>query len=152
MVLMSLISAIKRSLKGWFFSYLFDQGVLHKCEPEMELAPGSESAPAVMDAVGLTIEQRKELLLQHEQERMQKRLGLERLRQDTKRMKLELERSRLQLIQEGKVTPAGLGVNSGVSGLSGGEGAANLQLLPKFNERDPDIFFTLFECVADAQK
>ena len=116
----------KEELKGVVLSYLFDQGVLHKSEVEMELAPESESAPAVMEVAGFTFEQRKELLLlQYEQERMnreQKQKGreqefeLERLRQDTERMKLELERSRLQLIQEGKITPAGLGVNSGVSG------------------------------------
>lgn len=124
----------KEELKGVVLSYLFDQGVLHKSEPRMELAPESESAPAVMDAAGLTFEQRKELLLlQYEQVKMQKRmdkeqeLELERLRHNPERMKLDLERSRLQLIQEGKLTPAGLDVSSGVSDLSGGEVAANLR-------------------------
>lgn len=32
-----------------------------------------------------------------------------------------------------------------------GDFGANLRLVPKFNERDPDAFFTLFERVADAK-
>lgn len=35
------------------------------------------------------------------------KLELERLQQDTERMKVELERSTLQLIQEGKLPPGG---------------------------------------------
>ena len=28
---------------------------------------------------------------------------------------------------------------------------ANFCLVPKFNEKDPDTFFTLFECIMDAK-
>lgn len=54
----------------------------------------------------------------------------------------ELERTRLKLVAEGRA-----GGNS-----SQNSGVANMiKFLPKFNERDPDIFFSLFENVAADQ-
>ena len=55
----------------------------------------------------------------------------------------ELERIRLKLSTEGKIG----GSSAPQSGL-----ASMVKCIPKFNERDPDIFSSLFENVADAQK
>ena len=51
----------------------------------------------------------------------------------------EVERTRLTLVAEGR-----LGRPSTQSGLAG-----MVKFLPKFNEREPDVFFSLFEHVAD---
>ncbi|KAL7391567.1 hypothetical protein ABVT39_011203 [Epinephelus coioides] len=118
----------KDDIKETVLSYLFDQGILQKSElgaAEAESVAAQGSVLAGVQA-GLSFEQQKELLamqLQQEQLRLEnrekerkfeleKQLELERLRQGTERMKIELEQTRLQLIREGKLS-------SGVSGLEG---------------------------------
>lgn len=81
----------------------------------------------------------------------EKEIELERLRQETERMKMDVQRTRLQLIGEGKLLSEGRSRDTGAfvgPGLCGCDVAANLRLLPKLNERDPDIFFTLLERIA----
>ncbi|XP_073672376.1 uncharacterized protein [Paramisgurnus dabryanus] len=52
----------------------------------------------------------------------------------------EIERTRLQLVAEGKL---GKSQQSGLAGM--------IKFLPKFNENDPDVFFSLFENIASEQ-
>lgn len=110
---------------------------------------------------GLTFDQQKELLLlqlEHDKFKLkaetEKQLAVERLRQQTEQAKSGVEQARLQLIKEGKLL-AGSEV-SGRSVLLSEQSAANfdvvgnLRLLPKFSEREPESFFSLFEHIADA--
>ena len=80
----------------------------------------------------LSFEQQKELLkirLEHEKE-------IKQMKQKTELLKLELEQDKFKLsVRETKQFNVG----------------ANLQLLPKFSVKDPDLFFSLFERVADAR-
>ncbi len=104
---------------------------------------------------GLTFEQQKELMrmqLEHERAKhkleVKKQLELERIRQQSEKAKLDLEGCRLSMIKEGVLSADG----GGQAGSSGKRplDISNLQWVPPFNERDPDSFFVLFECVADA--
>lgn len=67
------------------------------------------------------------------------------------RERLKLEQLKLELIREGKASEVLLGsgtTRQSLGGCVGFDVAGNLRLLPKFNERDPDTFFSLFERVA----
>lgn len=89
----------KEELVKTILPSLFDRRVLHKGELGWNPHPSMlVSAPAAMQTAGLTFEQQKELLvLQFEQEELCKcldrveKLELERLRQDTERMRFETE-------------------------------------------------------------
>lgn len=148
----------KAEIQKTILKSLFDQGVLP--EGEVKQVP----VPISVQTTNLTFKQQKELLLlQYEQERLcrearveqekrqrEERLELERMKQNTERMKLDIEHSTLQLIKESKQFPEGSGASN--SSTSGGiDVVANLRLVPRFNKRDPDSFFTLFEHVADAK-
>jgi len=61
----------------------------------------------------------------------------------------ELQAERLQLIKDGILTSEG-GERLHLSGSF--DVAGNLRLLPKFNEHDPDVFFSLFETIAEEGK
>ncbi|XP_059926095.1 uncharacterized protein LOC132471091 [Gadus macrocephalus] len=105
-------------------------------DPVMEQSPGQKSESA-MAYSGLSFEEQKVILqmqLEHKrfdaEEREQERL----LEQD----KLRLEHLCLDLMAEGKY-----GNSKQPSSL-----ASMVKFLPKFNERDPDVFFSLFESVA----
>lgn len=109
----------------------------------------------------LTFEQQRALLqmqLEHKkleaQERVKDRLlAIERLKHNElleleklkqQELEREIQSKRLDLIAEGKISASGSGGGlSQHSGLSG-----MIKFLPKFNERDPDVFFSLFENVA----
>ncbi|KAK0141041.1 hypothetical protein N1851_021949 [Merluccius polli] len=54
----------------------------------------------------------------------------------------EVDRIRLKLIEEGKLN--GDSPKSGLAGM--------VKFLPRFNERDPDVFFSLFEHIATERK
>lgn len=96
----------------------------------------------------LTFQQQERLLLlQIEQERVE--LEVEREKTRNEQTNIELQKCRLEIIREG-------GLNSGsVDALHGAsqtfDTAGNLRLVPKFNERDPDTFFTLFERIAESR-
>lgn len=62
------------------------------------------------------------------------------------RLQLELENAKLRVHRESTGGAGGLGMVRENS-----EGSSNLRYVPKFNERDPDTFFKLFERVAAAR-
>lgn len=106
--------------------------------------------------VTLSFEQQKELLtmqLEHEKLKQQKeleiQLELEKMKFKTEQTKLELEHYKLNLIKEGKLND-----NSGRDSVGSSETfsrcdvSTKLRLMPKFNEKDLDTFFPLFERVA----
>lgn len=113
---------------------------------------------------GLTIEQQKEMLmlqLQHDKMKhdaeIEKQLAVEKLRFQAELAKVALEQYKLDLIKSGKLrSDSSVGRESFSScpvltderfDVSG-----NLQLLPKFCEKDPETFFVMFEHVADTMK
>lgn len=153
----------KDDLKQIILSALVQQGILQ--ESVLGAAESMSipvSAPPMTQMSGFSFEQQKEMLvmqLELEKLRQQDRdkdrrlecekfLELEKIRHSTERMKLELEHSKLQLIMEGKLScPES---DPGSSALGGVDIISDLRLVPKFNERDPDIFFILFERIAEA--
>ncbi len=114
-----------KKIKTALLLSLFEQGVLLKvelCAAKVESLSMPVCGPVVVQTVGLTFEQQKQLLalwfdqeklrrlLEREQKleldklRQAEKLELERMRQNTEKMKLELENSKLQLIREGKLS------------------------------------------------
>ena len=87
------------------------------------------------------------------------KIGIEKewLRQSLEKEKLELQQYRLDLIKVGKLSgDAGAGcsvesVASGSQSLKRFDAVGNLRLVLKFEERDPDTLFSLFECVANVR-
>lgn len=138
------VSSTDKRLKDSVKAVLLEEiGVL------MEGAEESVLLDVPVGNQGLTFEQRKELMmLQLEQEKM--KWELEKEKNITERMKVELQHNRLTLVKEGR-----LGDDSQVS-LDGSvtrfDVSVSLRLVPKFNERDPDTFFSLFERIADSRK
>ncbi|KAK0131567.1 hypothetical protein N1851_033742 [Merluccius polli] len=120
---------LKENVKNILKENLLEAGVL---QPKL-YADGSGvdtadvSVSEVGVSTGLTFEQRKELLL---------------LQVEIKN--LELEERRVSLANVGQVS-----VSPGPS--SAFDIASNLRLVPQFCERDPDIFFLLFERVAESR-
>lgn len=72
-------------------------------------------------------------------------IALERVKQETERMRLGVDLYKLKLAKQGKFDSS---VSSGAQPCSFDVGAG-LPLVLKFNERDPDTFFTLFERIAE---
>lgn len=93
-------------------------------------------------------EREKERLLEYEKLKLRER-ETER-ENEIQRTKLEQEKERLKLLAEGKLSGGGcemaLASHSNVPEL---KLSTMVKFLPKFNERDPDIFFSLFENIAD---
>lgn len=164
----------KQTVKAILKSNLLEMNIL-KSGAEASVEP---VLPVAAQECNWTFDQQKELLLlQMECEKIiqsaeiqklkcnsemqQMRLEMDKLI-ELERMKLEveklnLEREKLKLMKEGRMT-TGLGLS--------GEGDSsfpdmtsshsydivnNLRLVPKFNEDEPEIFFSLFERVADAR-
>ena len=120
-----------------------------------------------------TFEQQKELLLlqlAHERDKQQweverqkiemeklrmefeKQVAIERLRCETEQAKIDLQATRLGLVREGKLSGEVWQGEDGSSPPSNSPDiVSSLCLLPKFNERDPDVFFSLFERLAEAR-
>ena len=152
----------KRDIKAVIVSSLFEQGVLKK-----SVSGAAGFGPVVVKTAGLTFEQQRELLaMQFEQERLQlemrgqqQRLEVEKVLEvekmkservlEVEKMKSEVEHARLRLMGEGKFSPGEDGGDRSASG--SGDIISYLRLVPKFNERDPEIFFTLFERIAEAR-
>lgn len=84
----------------------------------------------------------------------QQQVEVERLRIEQSR--LDIVKAKLELMKEGKLAAVETGVFTSRASVSGSndEGFAifrNLRLVPKFNEKNPDTFFSLFERVADVR-
>ena len=118
------------------------------------VADEEEGPPSPKPAAMLSFEQQKELLqMQLDNSKVLHQLQFERLRfteenerarRSLEHQKLELEAQRLDLIRQGKITsPGAAGHKLDI--------ATSLHLLPRFNEKDIDTFFLLFERVADTQ-
>ncbi|XP_014896674.1 uncharacterized protein LOC106952820 [Poecilia latipinna] len=92
------------------------------------------------------LEERKlalqEKRLAHEQEE-------KRLAHELEVKKLSLEAERLKLRSEGRLSGGSVNPSQGGDGFSGHNLVNMLKLLPKFNEQDPDVFFSLFEDMAE---
>ena len=92
------------------------------------------------------------MFLQFEQEKhklrveIENRMELEKVRQGTEKIKLELQKCKLDLFRDRKLSSESGAEAASVSGAvpRSCDMDVNLRLLPKFNERDPDTFFTLF--------
>ena len=165
---------LKDTVKAILKANLYEMDVLPgKVEGVIE-PTGSSSV--ITQSTALTFEQQKELLLlQMEHERLKHRVEIEKsekrrseverelafgkLRYDaaTEQARIRLEHESLRLDREDKLDmKAGHGlaeeVSSGVRfSCSQFDIIGNLRLVPRFNERDPEIFFSLFERVADAR-
>ena len=122
------------------------------------LQPVVESQSSVSAGTVFSFEQQKELLLlqvQLEKMKQEKDLALEEMKQKTEMVRLEVQNKKLNLIQQG-ILP-GLADSESPMFQSGTPVASfnilsNLRLLPKFNEKDPDSFFSLFERIAESRK
>ncbi len=120
--------------------------------------------PSLVATANLTFEQQKEMLmlqLKHDEmikkAEIEKQLAVEKLRYQTEQTKLSLQQYKLDLIKSGQlVTDGSVELESSSFLPERSEECfdvlGNLRLLPKFNERDPETFFSLFERVAETRK
>lgn len=119
----------KDEIKAVIVSSLFEQGVLQKSE-----FGAAGVMPVVVQTAGFTFEQQKELLaMQFRMQEMQLQQREVEKRLEVEKMRCEVEHAQLRLIGEGKLSSDG-------SASGSGDVISNLRLVPKFNERDPDIF------------
>lgn len=72
------------------------------------------------------------------------------MHQELERAKIDLENSRLAMIKDGTLGCEARGAATLGSSVPRFD-INNLQLLPQFNERDPDTFFLLFQRVVKAR-
>ncbi len=123
---------------------------------ELELGATSTPLSTAFSKMSLTFEQQKVLIEMQQKEREAQREADRNEREAERQLEMERIRSerdvaleRLRLVAEGRLSvdegegtaPMGFVRPSDISNM--------VRLLPKFNERDPDIFFSLFESVAD---
>uniref|UniRef100_A0A8C5CMY1 Gypsy retrotransposon integrase-like protein 1 n=1 Tax=Gadus morhua TaxID=8049 RepID=A0A8C5CMY1_GADMO len=151
------------TIQNVLFAALCELGILSGAArpPQARL---ESLAPLAASASDLTFEQQKELLLlqlEHAKTlksvEIEKQIAVEKLRYQTEQAKLSVEQSRLELLRAGFSGGAASGAQESSSVRPGGGGECfdvlgNLRLLPKFNERDPESFFSLFERVAESRK
>ena len=78
---------------------------------------------------------------------IKKQIELAVIHQQTEKDKLDLEGCRLAQGKASSEDQGGQGTRSGVSPFD----VCNLRLVPHFNEREPDVFFLLFERVSKAR-
>ena len=135
---------LKANIKAIVKACLYDMDIL--------IAPQSTTANQVEDSasVGLTFEQQKELLTL-QVELKEKDLEMEELRHKTEMAKLDIEHQRLALIKSGEIREGTKGQESAVGQTRPTDIVNSLRLVPKFDEQEVEVFFTLFERVADAR-
>ncbi len=153
---------LKDTVKGILKANLSEMGVLTVTVQLPGLSGGL--APSLVATNNLTFEQQKELLmLQLEHDKLikaaeiEKQLAADKLRYQTEQTKLSLQQYRFDLIKSGKPVTDVSGELESSSFLPEYseecfDVLGNLRLLPKFNERDPETFFSLFEYVAESRK
>lgn len=83
--------------------------------------------------------------LQDKEKARQVKLEKIRLAHELEEKKLAHEAERLRFLASSKVSSS----ENGEGRASGGNIAQMVKLLPKFNEADPDVFFSLFESIAE---
>ena len=145
----------KDDIKCVILSALLERGVPEKGEPVSEVASLPISSAGESGSVpvsNLTFEQQRELMLLFEQEKHKLRVEIES-RMEIDKVRQETEKMKLDLIRDGKLS---IELGAEVASVSGAvprscDMGANLRLLPKFSERDPDTFLTLFERIADVR-
>ncbi len=122
---------------------------------ENSVLPATDEAVGVsvmLHTVALTFEQQKELLLL-QMERDKFSIEKEQIRQSLEKERPEIEQYQQDLIEQGKLSNTDNECPDEFASLSHGlrmfDVVGNLHLVPKFDERDPDTFFSLFECVAN---
>ena len=119
---------LKDELKVFVLLTLFERGMFQK-------VPGVEPALSKREpGAAALVEQAERLTFAQERELLQ--------------LQLEVERTKLRVLDRNERRPAASG---SVAEREGRDLTASLRLVPKFNERDPEICFTLFERVADAR-
>lgn len=136
---------------------------VHLCKMKV-LGTVKEAGASVCDdsvaslgvGLGLSFEQQKELLELRLKFEAEKELSLERIKQETELAKLELQRQQLQVAREDRAAAGLLPGGPSVSGgnavrADAGNDLSDLRLVPKFNERDPETFFLMFERLGDAR-
>lgn len=131
---------LKESLKSILISALVEQNVL-KSEQTASTFEGS--------AMSLTFEQQKELLLLEMQSREKVEKQKTEAKYDIETKKLELERYKLDLISVGKFSKEAKRFSEGDNPCLDFDVVTNLRLVPKFEEKDIDTFFSLFERIAN---
>lgn len=73
---------------------------------------------------------------------LDRQVEIERLKYEAEHTKIVLQTTRLGSVRDGKLLSFDEAENASLSKASV---VSNLCLLPKFNEKDPDVFFSLFE-------
>ena len=83
-----------------------------------------------------------------EQKRLDIELEMEKMKRQERHeeRESELQREKLRLVAEGKMRDT---VNEDSGSGIGGNISSMIKFLPKFNDRDPEIFFSLFEGIAE---
>nr|XP_046229617.1 uncharacterized protein LOC124050808 isoform X1 [Scatophagus argus] len=132
---------MKDNIKSIIKANLVDRGMLGSKKQAVDLEVGQVDMSGCGEA-SLTFEQRRELLLL--QTEMEK---LALLRKEAEIKKMEMEERRLSF-PAGTASPV-LGLGRSTTSF---DVVSNLRLLPQFNERDPDTFFSLFERVAESRE
>uniref|UniRef100_A0AAQ4QC33 Gypsy retrotransposon integrase-like protein 1 n=1 Tax=Gasterosteus aculeatus aculeatus TaxID=481459 RepID=A0AAQ4QC33_GASAC len=159
---------LKENVRFTIRAHLYDIGVLtpvQKSHSPTNLAL-DECSQDMSHSVALNFEQQKEMLIlrmklekekELELERMRqqaegdKALALEKMRQQTEMAKLDLESERLRLVKEGKFNDFSRNEEFARSSGNSSDILNSLRLVPKFSEKDVDVFFTLFERIADTR-
>ncbi|KAK7884324.1 hypothetical protein WMY93_027447 [Mugilogobius chulae] len=128
---------LKDDLKAFVILTLFERGVLAKETAGAAAEQLVVRSRSPVKHESLPFEQ-QERLLQMQLEEM-------KLQIEDRKLQIELEQTKLKVLERGGSAQ----VEGSVSSMrETTEAVANLHLVPKFNERDPDTFFTLFERVA----
>ena len=144
---------LKDAVKATVLGNLVDKGILKREEVQEELGENvhddDEGDEDVLVDSSLGFQQKKELLMLKQQHLVE----VAKIQQQTEMAKLDIEYKKLELIQKGHLSSDALvSVNAERGGgLKSFDIGTNMRLLPRFNEKDPDTFFLLFERIADAR-
>ncbi|KAL2080855.1 hypothetical protein ACEWY4_022708 [Coilia grayii] len=130
---------------------LVDKNILPSVSSTDSVKSPDASSPretVVNSNYGLTFEQQKELSeLQRKEREADRQLEYEKLK--IQERELELARECLRLMADGRIPGGSTGQNLEASHNLSVHVSSMVKLLPKFNEREPDVFFSLFESVAE---
>ena len=143
---------LKDAVKANVLGSLVTKGILKEEEMQENIHGGNVEEEDDEDVVvnsGLGFQETKELLVIKQQHLLE----IAKLKQQTEMAKLDMEYKKLELIQKGLLSSDALvSLNSERGGgPKSSDISTNLRLLPRFNEKDPDTFFLLFERIANAR-